>query len=91
MLDEKEPKSQDKTICPAQASLPRVLSGLRTVFRLRWLPKSGQMSTNGANWIFLVRSALLYATRKNPVGVCGGFLPYFFAIEKSMFKKINEI
>ncbi|HEX7415217.1 MAG TPA: hypothetical protein VF411_14325 [Bacteroidia bacterium] len=41
LLDEKETKSQDKTICCTQATLLRVLSGLRAVFILRWLPKSG--------------------------------------------------
>jgi hypothetical protein len=40
-LNEKETKSQDKTICLTQASLLRVLSGLRSVFKLRWLLISG--------------------------------------------------
>ena len=99
LLDEKEPKSQDKTICNTQATLLRVLSGLRTVFILRWLPKSGAGVHERCELDFFSIRRLAKCDKKKSSWRL--FLPptswlkyalhlcpvYFFAAEKSMTKE----
>jgi len=83
-LTKKKQKVKTKRSASHKAKLLRVLSGSRSVFRLRWLPISGQESTNGANRKFSEPSKAVSAPRKALGWRSWWLFEYFFAAEKSI-------
>jgi hypothetical protein len=87
-LTKKKQKVKTKRSALHKAILLRVLSGLRSVFKLRWLPKSGagvhERSEPKVSWH--ERGRLVRQTKA--LGWRSWWLfEYFFAAEKSMNKK----
>ncbi len=87
-LTKKKQKVKTKRSAAHKANLLRVLSGLRSVFKLRWLRKPGAgVHERSELECRQAKQGKPCAPVGTKVGVRGGFLQYFFAAEKSIIKK----